>query len=87
MTSRLHFFGFEPGHVEADAFDVSACYETGHHYTYMSVRTEGMSVQYHIFFDYMMDLFSFQNNPKGLDLSYKTDLDLWNCLRRVKFVS
>ena len=49
MTSRLHFFGFEPGHVEADAFDVSACYEAGHHYSYMSLRTEGMSVHY-IFF-------------------------------------
>ena len=28
--------------------------------------------------------FSFQNNPKYLDLSYKTDLDLCNCLGRVK---
>ena len=23
--------------------------------------------------------FSFQNNPKYLDLSYKTDLDFWDC--------
>ena len=30
--------------------------------------------------------FSFQNNPKNLDRSYKTDLDLWNCLKRVKLV-
>ena len=29
-------------------------------------------------------LFSFQNNPKGLDPSYKTDLDLSDCLGRVK---
>ena len=29
-------------------------------------------------------LFSFQNNPKGLDPSYKTDLDLSECLGRVK---
>ena len=28
--------------------------------------------------------FSFQNNPKNLELSYKTDLDLWDCLGRVK---
>ena len=28
--------------------------------------------------------FSFQNNPKNLDLSYKTDLDLWDCLGKVK---
>ena len=27
---------------------------------------------------------TFQNNPKNLDLSYKTDLDLWDCLRKVK---
>ena len=30
--------------------------------------------------------FSFQNNPKNLDLAYKTDLDLWDCLGRVKLV-
>ena len=30
--------------------------------------------------------FPFQNNLKNLDLSYKTDLDLWNCLGKVKLV-
>ena len=30
--------------------------------------------------------FFFQNNPKDLDPSYKTDLDLLNCLGRVKLV-
>ena len=30
--------------------------------------------------------FFFQNNPKDLDLSYKMDLDLWDCLGRVKLV-
>ena len=30
--------------------------------------------------------FSFQNNPKDLDPSYKTDLDLWDCFGRVKLV-
>lgn len=54
-TTRLHFFGFEPGHLEANAFDVSACYETGHHYTYMSLRTEGnyqrdVSVNHGVFY-------------------------------------
>ena len=29
---------------------------------------------------------SFQNNPKNLDPSYKTDLDLWDCLGRVKLI-
>ena len=31
-------------------------------------------------------IFSFQNNPKDLDPSYKTDLDLWDCLGRLKLV-
>ena len=30
--------------------------------------------------------FPFQNNPKNLDPSCKTDLDLWDCLERVKFI-
>ena len=30
--------------------------------------------------------FSFQNNSKNLDPSYRTDLDLWDCLGRVKFI-
>ena len=30
--------------------------------------------------------FSFQNNPKNLDPSYKMDLDLWDCLGRVKLL-
>ena len=29
-------------------------------------------------------VFSAQNNPKNLVPSYKTDLDLWDCLGRVK---
>ena len=36
------------------------------------------------FFAYKTVFFSFQNNPKNLDSSYKTDLDLWDCLGRVK---
>ena len=32
------------------------------------------------------EFFSFQNNPKNLDPSYKMDLDLQDCLRRVKLV-
>ena len=28
--------------------------------------------------------FSFQHNPKNLDPSFKTDLELWDCLGRVK---
>ena len=38
------------------------------------------------FFGYKTEFFSFQNKPKDLDPSYKTDLDLWKCLGRVKLV-
>ena len=31
-------------------------------------------------------LFSFQNDSKNLDPFYKMDLDLWDCLGRVKLV-
>ena len=31
-------------------------------------------------------LFYFQNDPKNLDPSYKMDLDLWDCLGRVKLI-
>ena len=34
------------------------------------------------FFGYKT-VFPSENNPKNLDLSYKTDLDLWDCLGRV----
>ena len=38
------------------------------------------------FFGYKMDFFFFQNNPKDLDPSCKTDLDLLDCLGRVNLV-
>ena len=38
------------------------------------------------FFGYKIEFFSFQNNPKNLDPSYKTNLDLWDCLGRIKLV-
>ena len=37
-------------------------------------------------FGYKTEFFSFQNNPKHLDPSCKTDLDLWDRLGRVKLV-
>ena len=36
------------------------------------------------FFDYKMGVFSFQNNPKDLDPSCKTDLDLLGLFRNGK---
>ena len=38
------------------------------------------------FFACKMVFFSFQNNPKNLDPSYMTDLDLWEYFGRVKLV-
>ena len=38
------------------------------------------------FFGYKTEFFSFQHNPKDLDPSCKTDLDLRDCLGRVKLV-
>ena len=38
------------------------------------------------FLGYKMEFFSFQNNPKDLDPSCKMDLDLLDCLGRVKLV-
>ena len=49
-----------------------------------TAKTNGNMGNVLYFFCYTKKFFSFQNNPKSLDLSYKTDLDLWDCLRRVK---
>ena len=38
------------------------------------------------FFGYKTAFFPFQNNRKNLDPSYKTELDIWNCLGRVKLM-
>ena len=45
-----------------------------------------MCIRIPYFFGYKTEFFSFQNNPKDLDPSYKTDLNLWDCLGRVKLV-
>ena len=50
----------------------------------LTILTEVNNLPY--FFGYKTEVFSFQNNPKDLDLSCKMDLDLWNCLGRVKLV-
>ena len=49
---------------------------------FMNVRK---STHYHIYL-VIRRVFSFQNNPKNLDLSCKTDVDLWHCLGRVKLI-
>ena len=45
------------------------------------------NIDYRISLAIRRRFFSFQNDPKNLDPSYKTDLwDLWDCLGRVKVV-
>ena len=39
------------------------------------------------FFDYKTEFFFLPKQSQNLDLSYKMDLDLWDCLGRVKLVS
>ena len=39
-----------------------------------------------VFIGYMIDFFSFNNNPKSLDPSQKMDLHLWDFLGRVKLI-
>ena len=38
------------------------------------------------FLEYKTDFFSFQNNPKDLDPSYKTDLELWDWIGLLFYV-
>ena len=46
----------------------------------MSAKLQNVFVQaIPYFFGYKTDFFFLQNNPKDLDPSYKTDLDLWDC--------
>ena len=52
--------------------------------TYISGTVSHAKLPY--FFGYKTEFFSFQNNPKDLDPSCKTDLDLWDCLGKVKLV-
>ena len=51
---------------------------------YLNKAYENLLLPY--FFSYKMEFFSFENNPKNLGPSYKMDLDLWDCLGRIKLV-
>ena len=50
----------------------------------MTIKYTMRSLHILYFFDYKTEFFSFQNNPKYLDPSCKMDLDLLDCLGRVK---
>ena len=45
----------------------------------LSCKMTGLVILPYIL-DYEVEGFLFQNNPKNLDLSYKTDLDFLDCL-------
>ena len=47
------------------------------------VMSKVLSGKLPYFFSCKTEFFSFQNNPKNLYPSYKTDLDIWDCLERV----
>ena len=51
---------------------------------YRGRKTTMQQQQQPYFFGYKTEFYSFQNSPKNLDASYKTDLDIWDCLGRVK---
>ena len=60
-------------------------FQTDSEWAQWSQRTR-KSIPY--FFSYKtVFFFSFQNNPKNLDLSYKMALDLCDCLGRVKLIA
>ena len=76
--------GWNPKHISFFRPNVSKYWDTK-----KGKRLSQMEIEFHnlpYFLGYKTDFFSFQNNPKDLDLSYKTDLDLWDCLGRVKLV-
>ena len=50
-------------------------------------RPESLCITYQNLLGYRMEFVSFQSNPKNLDPSYKMDLDLWDCLGRVKLIT
>ena len=59
------------------------CYKNGileKHFTVKYCPEKHTILDIPYFFGYKTGCFSFQNNPKDLDPSYKTDLDLWDCL-------
>ena len=66
----------------------SYSYKTSENFTteFLCLWPWSIGHQVPYFFVYKTEFFSFQNNPKNLDPSYKMDLDLWDFLRRVKLV-
>ena len=54
-------------------------------FAFLTVKGSNFAeLTYHISLVIRQSYFSFPNNPKNLDPSFKMDLDLWDCLGRVK---
>ena len=62
---------------------MSSLWLSSGHYIHYS---ELLQFQLPYFLGYETVFFSFQDNPKDLDPSYKMDLDLRDCFGRVKLV-
>ena len=50
----------------------------------LSLPYSNADPEYHISSDIRQSFFSFQNNPKNLDLSHKMGIDLWDSIGKVK---
>ena len=48
-----------------------------------SIEVADQFIEILYFFTYKMEFYSFQNNHKNLDPSYKTDLDFWDCSEKL----
>ena len=76
FKTRHHFGGFlSPGKHIPYLFG----YKTGLSLSRMSTNNQISPTQFAV-----IRVLPFLNNPKDLDLSYKTDLDFWDCFGRKK---
>ena len=56
------------------------------YYIYSAIKCFFITYRIYSVIRWRFFFFSFQNNPKDLNPSCKTDLDLWDCLGRVKLI-
>ena len=62
------------------------CHLAGLITSWLNIEISSENLDYCISSVIGQSFFSFQNNLKNLDPSYKMDLDIWDCLGRVKLV-
>ena len=80
-----HIFNYISAHVISNCIYLKVNFLAPEIYLEISVVWDELRLLPY-FFGYKTEFVSFQNNPKYLDPSYKTDLDLLDCLGRVKLV-